>query len=167
MRSWFKITITGMVTELPQTWKPTLEELQREVGEMVEHVQLDARAELWSNEEGKLIDLPINTLATEVWCLFFGNTDAICGDVLINLTGSTDRNRAVRALLIMRGVSGDAVSMSRHRSGRIAPMRCPVYHTTSRITPNAGGSCGATSEIGTIMRGLDREIDKLAQKARS
>lgn len=64
------------------------ETLSDGVGGMIEHVALDHSLDLWVNEEGKLLSLPINPIATMLWSKYFGNTDIIMGDALI--TGGTD-----------------------------------------------------------------------------
>jgi hypothetical protein len=43
---------------------------------------------MWCNEEGKLIGLPFNPLATDLWEESFGKTDLIKGNVIF--TGGTD-----------------------------------------------------------------------------
>lgn len=51
-----------------------------------EHGDID----MWLNEEGKILGLPINGYATELFHMFFSNRDVIVGDVL--LTGGVDRD---------------------------------------------------------------------------
>ena len=51
-----------------------------------EHGDID----MWVNEEGKMLGLPINTQATELFHKYFSNADVIVGDVL--LTGGVDRD---------------------------------------------------------------------------
>lgn len=45
---------------------------------------------LWVNEEGKLISLPFNSLATRLWEMSYGKTDVIMGNAII--TGDADEN---------------------------------------------------------------------------
>jgi hypothetical protein len=45
-------------------------------------------ADLWVNEEGKLIGLPINAHGTKLWAKEYGRTDIIVGDIII--TGGAD-----------------------------------------------------------------------------
>lgn len=66
---------------------PTLEELTAVTGEPIQMVPLGEYKELWCHEEGKLIGLPVNKKATEIWELFYGKTDIIVGDVIICDTG--------------------------------------------------------------------------------
>lgn len=84
MKRWFRVLPGGTVSEVTAEAQPkSLSWLQGEVGGLVEHVQLDGRCELWCHEEGKLIGLPLNPLATLIWELFIGRgTDQIVGTVL-------------------------------------------------------------------------------------
>lgn len=59
------------------------------VGGLIERVELPAHEiEMYVNEEGKILRLPINAKATELWAASFGATDIICGDVI--LVGAID-----------------------------------------------------------------------------
>lgn len=65
----------------------TLEELQRAVGGRIEIIPLekdglDSRL-LVIHEEGKLISLPFNVLATFEWIRYYGETDFVSGDCII------------------------------------------------------------------------------------
>ena len=66
--------------------------LRDAVGGRVEHVALKSPGErgvsMWVNEEGKIIGLPVNRIATMLWTESFGPTDVMVGNVFI--TGSTD-----------------------------------------------------------------------------
>lgn len=64
-----------------------LKELQEAVGGWVQAVDFTPNLTLWCNEEGKLIGLPINPMATFLWEKYFGLTDVICGNVIF--TGGT------------------------------------------------------------------------------
>ena len=59
----------------------TLEELQTYVGGYIERVELQNNEEMWLNEEGKLLGLPINHHATAISGLV--PYDVIVGDVLV------------------------------------------------------------------------------------
>lgn len=91
----------SVITE--QRWKrrkgPSLEELQAAVGGLVQLVKLDGRTELWLNEEGKLLALPLNPPATRIWELYFGATDFVCGPVLVALWPKTRLNAVVQHAL--------------------------------------------------------------------
>jgi hypothetical protein len=65
-----------------------LEQLQEAVGGWVEAVDLSPTLTMWCNEEGKLIGLPFNPLATDLWEESFGKTDLIKGNVIF--TGGVD-----------------------------------------------------------------------------
>jgi len=59
------------------------------VGGWIECVHLPSLgADLWVNEEGKLIGLPINAYGTKLWAKEYGRTDIIVGDIII--TGGAD-----------------------------------------------------------------------------
>lgn len=61
-----------------------LKELQEAVKGFVEIIRLDRhRAIMVINEEGKLIDLPVNETATDLFQEQYGHGDYIVGDVLI------------------------------------------------------------------------------------
>lgn len=61
--------------------------LRNAVEGWIECVSLD-NADLWLNEEGKLIGLPVNYFATELFTQRFGAVDVIVGNVV--LTGGAD-----------------------------------------------------------------------------
>ena len=61
----------------------TLEELKSVVGGYIEIVQLTKDYLMVINEEGKLLDLPINVVATRVYRKSRNTEDFIVGDVLI------------------------------------------------------------------------------------
>lgn len=59
------------------------------VGGMIQAIPLDdSDMMLWCNEEGKLIGLPYNQYATNVWVKYWGKTDVMVGDCVI--TGGID-----------------------------------------------------------------------------
>lgn len=60
-----------------------LEELQKIVGGLIEIVQLDEDRIMVINEEGKLLGLPINEFATEVYRVYNNTMDVIVGEALI------------------------------------------------------------------------------------
>lgn len=62
----------------------TLEELKEYVGGWIECIYLNKHQVMVINEEGKLLNLPYNTIATEAYRLAFQPTnDFIVGDALI------------------------------------------------------------------------------------
>jgi hypothetical protein len=61
-------------------------ELQKLVGGYVQVIALRgqfAGFELWLNEEGKLMNLPFNTVATLIWEECYGRTDVVVGNAVI------------------------------------------------------------------------------------
>ena len=87
---------------VPPKEADNLSVLQKAVGGYIEHVALefdngDPDAEdsvglsLWVNEEGKLMRLPVNSRATDVWMLYFGPTDLIVGNALLEIRGPASR----------------------------------------------------------------------------
>lgn len=67
----------------------TLKAFQEAVGGWVECVALPRQGvDMWLNEEGKLIGLPMNATATRLWESEYGRTDVMMGDVVI--TGAAD-----------------------------------------------------------------------------
>jgi hypothetical protein len=66
-----------------------LPELQRFVGGYIERVSLRNGDEMWLNEEGKLMGLPVNWDATDLFQRTHGPIDVIVGDVLVCPPGMT------------------------------------------------------------------------------
>ena len=64
--------------------KPTLEEMQEFVGGYIEVVTLPDYRQIVINEEGKLLNLPINMIATNLFEKAFGiGADVICGKAMV------------------------------------------------------------------------------------
>lgn len=85
MAKWIKAS--GEVIEVsPKTAGScfTLEELKGFVGGWIECINVSPTQVMVINEEGKLLNLPYNTIATEVFRIAFQPTDDfIVGDALI------------------------------------------------------------------------------------
>ena len=60
-------------------YEPTLEEAQEFVGGMVEGISFPNGDYLIINEEGKLMNLPLNEIATGLWRETFDNDNFITG----------------------------------------------------------------------------------------
>lgn len=75
------------VVDVP-TDEVSYELLSESVEGMIEPVILDYDLDMWVNEEGKIMSLPVNPIATLLWLKFFGPTDIIMGNAVI--TGGTD-----------------------------------------------------------------------------
>ena len=68
-----------------------LKSLQNAVGGYVQVIELEEDFTMWVNEEGKLLGLEENKIATVIWEVRFGlDTDIICGDVVF--TGGMDED---------------------------------------------------------------------------
>lgn len=68
-----------------------LKSLQNAVGGYVQVIELEDDFTMWANEEGKLLGLEENKIATVIWEVRFGlDTDIICGDVVF--TGGMDED---------------------------------------------------------------------------
>ena len=67
----------------------SLKPLQAAVGGYIECVSFDG-FDLWLNEEGKMIGLPVNAIATEMFHETFGPYDILVGDIV--LTGPSDED---------------------------------------------------------------------------
>jgi hypothetical protein len=95
-----KLAITlnaeGEAREVELQEEGQLEQLQGVVGGWVQAVDFTDNLTIWVNEEGKLVGLPINPMATFLWEKYFGLTDFICGDVIF--TGGTDEEGATLGL---------------------------------------------------------------------
>lgn len=64
------------------------EVLSGAVGGYIECVSVKDDLDMWVNEEGKLIGLPLNPIGTRVWREVYGPTDVIAGDIIF--TGGVD-----------------------------------------------------------------------------
>lgn len=62
------------------------------VNGLVELVSLNRDVDMWVNEEGKLIGLEPNLLATILWSKVFPNQDVIMGNVVITGGADTEGN---------------------------------------------------------------------------
>ena len=73
--------------------------LSTTVGGLIECVTLRDKnfADMWINENGKFSNLEVNPIATALWFDMYGNTDYICGDVII--TGGADDEGETLGLL--------------------------------------------------------------------
>jgi hypothetical protein len=74
-----------------------LETLQDAVGGLIQAVDLTTSLTMWCNEEGKLIGLPVNPVATAMWTRYFGETDIIVGNVVF--TGGCDEDGNTTSIL--------------------------------------------------------------------
>lgn len=71
----------------------TLEALQNGVGGYIERIPTPTdEINIWGNEEGKILNLPVNSRATLFWNQIYNNplSDVLVGNVVI--TGGPDRN---------------------------------------------------------------------------
>ena len=80
------ITVDGTITEV----KTSLEDLQKAVEGYIEIVDLpkgdlttNKKLIMVLNEEGKINQLPVNLIATQIWIKNYGRTDVIVGNVVI------------------------------------------------------------------------------------
>ncbi|NCZ57862.1 MAG: DUF3846 domain-containing protein [Actinobacteria bacterium] len=87
---------TDFTTEVLDLSENEYEQLFEAVGGLIEAADLDADLTLWCNEEGKLIGLTPNIIATKLWEKSFGPTDIILGDCVF--TGGTDEDGETREL---------------------------------------------------------------------
>ena len=98
MATWIKTTGASETVTPADGKQFTLAELQSMVGGYIEAVRLSLETVMWVNEEGKLRNLPINSLATNIAATFRMGAatlwnDRIVGDVVVaNRTESGDRD---------------------------------------------------------------------------
>lgn len=85
MAKWIKTNGEVMDVTPKNGGKPfTLEELKEYVGGWIECIYLNKHQVMVINEEGKLLNLPYNAVATEAYRIVFQPTDDfIVGDALI------------------------------------------------------------------------------------
>ena len=81
-----------IITKIDKGKEPTLKEMQKIVGGYIEIAYDDGKTQIICNEEGKMIGLPINQEATNIWNKLLGkfnsnpnyiHSDVLVGDVLI------------------------------------------------------------------------------------
>lgn len=85
------IPVEGDVEKVSFDRKDELNVLQEAVGGWIEAVDTGANGTMWVNEEGKLMNLPINKRATYLWWTLVPaarGRDMLCGDVVV--TGGID-----------------------------------------------------------------------------
>jgi hypothetical protein len=105
MRKAIVLSTEGTLSEIDLDAGNTLKILQNAVGGWVQAVDFATDLTIWVHEEGKIINLPINSKATEIWTHFFGNTDLIAGNAVF--TGGVDENGETL------GISADAEAFIR------------------------------------------------------
>lgn len=82
---------TDFTTELLDLSSDEYNKLSGAVGGLIQAVDLKSDLTIWLNEEGKLLDLPVNLVATRMWDRSFGvGTDVLVGDCVF--TGGTDED---------------------------------------------------------------------------
>lgn len=80
---------TDFTTEVLDLNTNEYNQLRDAVGGLIQPVDLKPDLTVWLNEEGKLIGLPINLVATHMWDRSFGvGSDALVGNCVF--TGGTD-----------------------------------------------------------------------------
>ena len=67
----------------------SLASMQKLVGGLIQPIDLAEDTTMWVNEEGLMLDLPYNHLATS-FCAIYGIDTYICGDIF--LTGGVDED---------------------------------------------------------------------------
>lgn len=71
---------TDFTTEVLDLEDKEYPQLRDAVGGLIQPVDLRPGLTIWVNEEGKLIDLPVNVIGTHLWEKSFGMTDVIVGN---------------------------------------------------------------------------------------
>ena len=87
---WFTISQTGIVSE-GGSGEPSLTEMQEAVGGYIQVIPLPSNNQIWINEDGLSLRLPVNDAATALlWDagIMFGQT--LVGDVVMVYTGDVD-----------------------------------------------------------------------------
>ena len=79
---------TDFTTEVLDLSSNEYEQLRDSVGGLIQAVDLREGLTIWVNEEGKLVDLPVNVIGTHLWEKSFGMTDVILGNCVF--TGNSD-----------------------------------------------------------------------------
>lgn len=79
---------TDFTTEVLDLSNNEYEQLRDSVDGLIQAVDLRPGLTIWVNEEGKLVNLPVNVIGTHLWEKSFGMTDIIVGNCVF--TGSSD-----------------------------------------------------------------------------
>jgi hypothetical protein len=79
---------TDNKVEIKEVESIEYETLSTAVNGMVELVSINEDVDMWLNEEGKIIGLEPNIIASLIWNRVFPNFDIVMGDVII--TGGAD-----------------------------------------------------------------------------
>ncbi len=66
------------------------EQLSNAVGGLIQPVDLRPGLTIWVNEEGKLIQLPVNIIGSHLWEKSFGMTDVIIGNCVFTGNANSD-----------------------------------------------------------------------------
>lgn len=77
------LLIKANPTEVSKVEVSNLDDYRKAVNGHIEHVMLNEGLSMYINEEGKLLDLPVNPTATLATMINSRIEDVICGDVLI------------------------------------------------------------------------------------
>lgn len=88
-----KISTNGEVEKTEM--EPSLENLQKSVGGYIQVLYIEVNGEpanLYINEEGKLENLPVNQVASELCKGFISPNDCIVGDAILLGGGDSDGN---------------------------------------------------------------------------
>jgi len=85
-----KVSTSGVREVVDFTTETSYQTIRDAVGGYIECVYLPSlNVEMWVNEEGKLVDAPIqNPMGTALWTDNYGETDVTVGDIIF--TGGTD-----------------------------------------------------------------------------
>jgi len=103
---------TDNTVEIKEVESIEYETLSTAVNGMIELVSINEDIDMWLNEEGKLIGLEPNVIATIIWNKVFPNFDVVMGDVIItggadeegNTTGLSDKSIQDVMVLIQDGI---------------------------------------------------------------
>lgn len=87
-RKYLQITTDQKATVLECTSLTSYDAINKGVGGYIECVSLAENLDMYVNEEGKLMALPMNLIGQSFWTDRYGMTDIIVGDVVF--TGGVD-----------------------------------------------------------------------------
>lgn len=85
------VTVSGTKSVIDFPGEDAYKTLSSAVEGYIQPVYLPSKeVDMWVHEEGKIINLPINSFGTELWEENYGFSDVILGNIII--TGLTDDN---------------------------------------------------------------------------
>jgi len=95
------------------------EQLSGAVGGLIQPVDLRPGLTIWVNEEGKLINLPVNVIGSHLWEKSFGMTDVIVGNCVFTGNANEDGETEPLTNVWVEQISGLAAKLRAALEGQV------------------------------------------------